>query len=125
MSKNNYNYGKSIISSNLKYEFKDNTLKNTKIDGSFYVELKVYCGRKLMYKVSRKFDNITLNTAIRKIFYDEVEKQTTFHPNHKYYAEFKVFNLVPVRRPKYKKTDTYINTNRRKYLLKERINIWI
>ncbi len=122
---NNYNYGKSIISSNLKYEFKDSTLKKTKIDGLFYLELKVYCGRKLMYKVSKDFNNISLNTAIRNIFEKQIEKLVTFHPNHKYYATFKVFNLVPVRRAKYEKTDTYINTERRKYLLQERINIWI
>ncbi len=125
MNKTNYNYGKTIISTDLKYEFNDSTIKNTKIDGEFKLELKIYCGNKLMKIKDGTFYNTTLNTAIRKIFKDKIEEEVTFHQNHKYYATFKVYKLVPVRRAKYKKTDTYINTNRRKYLLQERINIWI
>lgn len=120
----NYEYGSSVISTDLKYEFKDNALKNTKIEGRFYLELKVYCGRKKMCEVKGDYSNMTINTAIKDLFKFKIEKRTTFHPGHNYYATFKVYELKPVRRPKYKKTDTYINTERRKYLLQERINIY-
>lgn len=119
-----YDYGSSVISSDLKYEFKDNNLKYAKIEGKFYIELKVYCGRKKIYEAASDFKDVSVNTAIRKIFDDKVEKKVTFHKGHNYYATFRVYELKPVRRPKYKKTDIYINTERRKYLLQERINIY-
>lgn len=124
MARNNYDYGSSVISTDLKYEFRDTTLKNTKIEGKFYLELKIYCGKKLMFKVEGPFENVTLDTAIKNIFYKKIEKQTTFHKGYNYFATFKAYELKPIRRPKYKKTDTYINTERRKYLLQERINIY-
>ena len=42
-----YDYGASVISTDLKYDF-NSKYKNTKIDGRFSVEVKVYCGRKKM-----------------------------------------------------------------------------
>ncbi|MCM1196993.1 MAG: hypothetical protein NC310_08015 [Roseburia sp.] len=124
MPKKNYDYGSSVISTDLKYEFKDNQLKNKKIEGRFFLELKVYCGAKKMFETSKDYSNITINTAIKNLFQTKVEQKTTFHKGYNYYATFKVYELKPVRRPKYKKTDTYINTERRKYLLQERINIY-
>ncbi len=124
MPKKNYNYGSSVISTDLKYEFKDNELKNMKIEVPFKVELKIYCGRKLIYKEDGSFQNVTINTAIRSMFRDKIEKRVVFHKGYNYFATFKAFELKPIKRPLYKKTDTYINTNRRKYLLQERINIY-
>lgn len=124
MVRNNYDYGSSVISTDLKYEFKDDKIKNSKIEGRFFLELKIYCGRKKMYEVSKDFSNITINTAIKDLFKTKVESRVTFHPGHNYFATFKVYELRAIRRPKYKKTDTYINTERRKYLLQERINIY-
>lgn len=124
MSRKSYDYGSSVISTDLKYEFKDSALKNTKIEGKFYLELKVYCGRKLMYKFEGPFENVMIDTAIRNVFKKKIENRVTFHPGHNYFATFKVYELKPIRRPKYKKTDTYINTERRKYLLQERVNIY-
>ena len=124
MSKKKYDYGNSVISTDLKFDFKDNNLKFAKVEGMFYVELRVYCGRKKMYEASGNYSNTTINTAIQKVFNEKVEKNCTFHQGYNYYATFKVYELKPVRRPKYKKTDTYINTQRRKYLLQERINIY-
>ncbi len=124
MSPKKYEYGSSVISTDLKYEFKDTELKNMKIEKPFKVELKIYCGKKLVYKEDGSFENVTLNTAIRNIFYKKIEKKITFHKGYNYYATFKVYELKPIKRPMYKKTDTYINTERRKYLLQERINIY-
>lgn len=124
MPKGKYDYGSSVISTDLKYEFRDTALKNTKIESDFHIELKIYCGKKIMFKAEDSYKNITLGTAIRNVFKNKIEKRTTFHPGHNYYATFKVYELKPIRRPKYKKTDTYINTERRKYLLQERINIY-
>lgn len=121
---NKYDYGKSVISSDLKYEFKDNNLKYAKIMGKFHIELKVYCGRKRMYVATGDYENVTINHAIKDVFKDKVEKQCIFHKGNNYYATFKVYELKPVRRAKYIKTDTYINSERRKYLLQERINIY-
>ncbi len=124
MPKKNYDYGSSVISTDLKYEFKENSIRETKIEGRFFLELKVYCGKRLMYQTSKDYKNVTINTAIRDLFKNKVEKQTTFHKGYNYFATFKVYEMKPVRRPIYKKTDTYINTERRKYLLQERINIY-
>lgn len=44
-----YDYGSSVISSDLKYEFNNNNSKYKKIDGEFHVELKIYCDNKKMY----------------------------------------------------------------------------
>lgn len=119
-----YDYGKSVISSNFRYEFKNNNIKYAKIKEKFYLELIVYCGRKKMTTVSNKYENITINTAIRDLFTKKVENQCTFHKGQNYYAVFNVYELKPIKRHVYKKTDTIINTERRKYLFKERINIY-
>lgn len=119
-----YDYGSSVISSDLKYEFNNNNSKYEKIGGKFYIELKVYCGNKKIYEVQKDFQNVSINSAIRKIFEDKIEKKVIFHKGHSYYATFKVYENKTIRRPLYIKTNTYINTVRRKYLLQERINIY-
>ncbi len=118
-----YVYGKSVISSKLKFNFESSQLGNMRIKDKFMIELRVYCGRKKMYEEEKTFNDSCINKAIEKMFSQKVEEGYTFHKGHNYYATFKVYKIVPVRRPKYKKTDTYINTERRKYLLQERINI--
>lgn len=124
MQNNNYDYGTSVISTDLKYDF-NSKFKNIKINGLFWVEVKVYCGRKKMIEVSNQYNNVTLNYAIKDIFKDKIETMVTFHKGHKYYATFKVYEMKPVKRAKYVKTDTYIDSHRRKYLLQERINIYL
>lgn len=119
-----YDYGSSVISSDLKYEFNNNNFNYSKIEGEFLIELKVYCENKKMYQVSKNFNNVSIDYAIKKVFQNKIEKQCTFHKGHNYYATFKVYENIPIRRPIYMKTNTYINTVRRKYLLQERINIY-
>lgn len=121
---NKYDYGNSVISTDLKYDF-NSKFKSIKIEGLFIVEIRVYCGRKRMYETSSQYNNVTLNHAIKDIFKDKIETMVTFHKGHKYYATFKVYRMTPVKRAKYLKTDTYIDYNRRKYLLQERINIYL
>lgn len=77
-----------------------------------------------MYQVSESFNNVKIDYAIKKVFQNKIEKKVIFHKGYKYYATFKVYENKPIRRPLYKKTNTYINTVRRKYLLQERINIY-
>lgn len=124
MQNNNYDFGSTVISTDLKYDF-NSKFKNIKIQGRFWVEVKVYCGRKKMYETSANFNNVTINYAIRYIFRDKIETKVTFHKGHKYYATFKIYEMKPVKRAKYVKTDTYIDSHRRKYLLQERINIYL
>lgn len=119
-----YDYGSSVISSDFRYEFNNNNLKYAKIEGKFFIELRVYCGRKKMYEATGNFKDVTINYAIKDVFRNKIENKCTFHKGKNYYATFKVYELKPVRRPIYKKTDNYINTERRKYLLQERINIY-
>ncbi|MGN1275598.1 MAG: hypothetical protein ACI4UK_01220 [Floccifex sp.] len=121
---NKYDYGSSVISSDLKYEFNNNNSKYEKIQKKFYIELKVYCNNKKMYEASGNYNNVTINYAINDVFTKKIENKVTFHKGYNYYATFKVYELQSVRRPLYKKTNTYINTERRKYLLQERINIY-
>lgn len=125
MPKNNYNYGSSLISTNYRFEFRDDNVKYAKINNNFFLELKVYCGRKKMYVASKNYKNVTINYAIKNLFQTEVEKQCIFHKGKNYYATFKVYEVKDVKRYAYKKTDTLINSKRRKYLLQERINIYI
>lgn len=119
-----YDYGASVISTDLKYDF-NSKFKNTKINGMFSVEVRVYCGRKKMHEVSNQYSNVTLNYAIKDTFKKKIENNVTFHKGHKYYATFKVYEMKPIKRAKYVKTDTYIDSHRRKYLLQERINIFL
>lgn len=119
-----YNYGKSIISTNLKYEFNNKNSVYSKILDEFHLELKVYCESKKMYEICKDFKYTIINNAISEIFRKKLEKQNIFHKGHNYYATFKVFKLMPITRYKYEKTDTIIDSNRRKYLLQERINIY-
>lgn len=125
MPKNSYNYGSSLISTNYRFEFRDDNVKYTKINNDFFLELKVYCGRKKMYVTSKNYKNVTINYAIKNLFQTEVEKQCIFHKGKNYYATFKVYEVKDVKRYAYKKTDTLINSKRRKYLLQERINIYL
>lgn len=125
MPKNNYNYGSSLISTNYRFEFRDDNVKFKKLDGEFFLELKIYCGRKLMCFESGKYKNVTVNYAIKDLFQKKLEERCTFHKGKNYFASFKIYELKPTKRYKYKKTDTLILTNRRKYLLQERINIYI
>ena len=120
----NYDYGKSVISSNLRYEFKNNNVKYERIKGRFHVELIVYCGRKKMYSTCGDYENTSINAAINKLFQKKVEERFTFYKGKNYYAIFNVYELKPITRYVYKKTDTKINTKRKKYLFKERINIY-
>ncbi len=119
-----YDYGNSVISSNLRYEFKNDNVKYAKIKGRFKLELKLYCGTKKMVSVEKEYFNVTINTAIKDLFKEKIENRYTFHKGKNYYAVFNAYELKPVIRPRYKKTDTYIKTERRKYLLRERINIY-
>ena len=119
-----YNYGKSIISTDLKYEFDNKNGVYSHVLDEFHLELKVYCERKKMYQTCDDFKQTTINNAIRKIFKEKVEEKCAFHKGHNYFATFKVFKLMPITRHKYEKTDTIIDSNRRKYLLQERINIY-
>ena len=120
----NYDYGNSVISSNLKYEFKNDNVRYERIKGRFHVELIVYCGRKKMHSTCGDYENISINDAINKLFITKVENMFTFYKGKNYYAIFNVYELKPITRYVYKKTDTIINTKRRKYLFKERINIY-
>lgn len=78
-----------------------------------------------MHETNGQYSNVTLNYAIKNIFKDKIETKVTVHKGHKYYATFKVYEMKPVKRAKYVKTDTYIDSTRRKYLLQERINIYL
>lgn len=120
----NYDYGNSVISSNLRYEFKNNNVKYARVKSKFHVELIVYCGRKKMYSTCGDYKDTSINAAINDLFQKKVENQCTFHKGKNYYAVFNVYELKPITRYVYKKTDTIINTKRRKYLFKERINIY-
>lgn len=120
-----YDYGSSVISTDLKFNFNSNNVKYTQLRDIFSVEVKVYCGRKLMFSEIKKFSNTNVNYAINYIFQKKVEKNCIFYKGKNYYATFKVFNEIPVTRYKYEKTDTLITTTRRKYLLQERINFHI
>lgn len=119
-----YDYGNSVISSNLRYEFKNDNVKYSKIKGEFYLELKIYCGRKKMKTVSKNYKDVTINFAIKDLFQKKIENSCVFHKGKNYYATFKVFELKEINRYLYKKTDTIIKSKRRKYLLQERINIY-
>lgn len=107
MPKNSYNYGSSLISTNYRFEFRDDNVKYTKINNDFFLELKVYCGRKKMYVTSKNYKNVTINYAIKNLFQTEVEKQCIFHKGKNYYATFKVYEVKDVKRYAYKKTDTF------------------
>lgn len=117
-----FNYGSTIINSDAKLKF-DSRLSNFKVEGLFMVELKIYCGRKKMYFASDTFKDVTINYAINRVFQKKIEERVTFHKGHNYFAEFSIYKLTPIKRAKYVKTDTYIDTSRRKYLLRERVNI--
>lgn len=122
---NIYNYGSSIISTDLKHDFTSSNVKYTQIRSKFSVEVKVYCGNKLMVKTGGNFNNTSIDNAINQIFRYKLENMYTFYPGINYYATFKVFNEVPVVRYKYIKTDTLISTVRRKYIAQERINFHV
>ena len=122
---NIYNYGSSIISTDLKHDFTTSNVKYTKIREKFSIEVKVYCGNKLMGKTSGNFNNTSIDNAINNIFIRKLENSYTFYPGYNYHATFKVYNEVPVIRNKYIKTDIKISTVRRKYIVQERINFHV
>ena len=117
-----FNYGSTIINSDVKLKF-DSRLSKYRVEGEFKVELKIYCGRKKMYFAEDIYQDVTIGYAIKNVFKNKIEEKVTFHKGHNYFAEFSIYKLTPIKRPKYVKTDTYIDTSRRKYLLRERINI--
>lgn len=53
------------------------------------------------------------------------ENKYPFEKGKNYYVVLEVYRLKPIVRWKYKKTDTKIETERRLYLFRERINIYI
>lgn len=122
---NIYDYGSSVISTDLKHDFTSSNVKYTQIRSKFSVEVKVYCGRKLMVNAKYNFRNMSIDNAINNIFYQKLERSYTFHKGKNYFATFKVFNEVPVTRYKYVRTNTLISTVRRKYIVQERINFHV
>ena len=120
-----YQYGKSIISSKYKFDFESKYVKDIVIKDEFHIELKVYCNDKQIKEVCDDFENKTIGYAINHVFMKKIEHRVQFHNGHKYYAIFNIYKKVPITRYKYIKTDTLIDTERRKYLLQERINIYL
>ena len=120
-----YDYGKSIISTKYKFDFESKHVKDIIIQDKFHIELLVYCNGKKMYKASDDYNNVSIGVAINDVFKKKIENRVTFHKGNKYYAIFNIYKLIPITRYKYIKTDTLIDTERRKYLLKERINIFL
>lgn len=53
------------------------------------------------------------------------ENKYPFEKGKNYYVVLEVYRLKPIVRWQYKKTDTKIETERRLYLFRERINIYI
>ena len=120
----NYKYGKTLISSNLKYNFNKINPKYSKVRDKFNLELVVYCEDKKMGVATKNYSNVSINDAILDLFQKKVEKQYTFHSGINYYVMVKAFEKKPVTRYKYEKTDNLIFTERRNYLLQERINLY-
>ena len=120
-----YNYGKSVISSKLRYNFDTNNPKYAKKIENLFLQVTIYCNRKKVYFADKTFQNTSINEAIRDAFEKEIEKRYTFEKGKNYYAVLEAYRLKPIVRWKYKKTDTKIETERRLYLFRERINIYI
>lgn len=120
----NYKYGKTLISSNLKYNFNKINPKYSKVRDKFNLELVVYCEDKKMGVATKNYSNVSINDAILDLFQKKVEQKYTFHSGINYYVMVKAFEKKPVTRYKYEKTDNLIFTERRNYLLQERINLY-
>lgn len=120
-----YNYGKSVISSKLRYNFDTNNPKYAKNIDKFCMQVTIYCNRKKVYFVERTYNNTSINEAIEDIFEKKLEKMYPFEKWKNYYVVFEAYKLKSIARWKYKKTDTKIETERRLYLFKERINIYL
>jgi len=120
-----FNYGSSIISTNLKLQMDTSNPYYTKQREKFQVDLIPYCnGKKMTIRaISEEFKNANIIFAIRKIFREKIENSYIFHKGKRYSLEFKVYEMKDITRYKYKKTDTKIFDKRKKYLLKERINV--
>lgn len=120
-----FNYGSSIISTNLKLQMDTSNPYYTKKREKFQVDLIPYCNGKKMVKkvISQEFTNRDIISAIRETFKRKVETYLKFYKGQRYYLEFKVYEMKDITRYKYKKTDTKIFDKRKKYLLKERINV--
>lgn len=122
MNTNNYNYGNSIISTDLRLDFNINPYYQKEID-LYQVELRVYCGEKLMATENGNYENCSIEYGIRKTFKEKIENRFTFYKGKRYYISFKIFKLKDITRYEYKKTNTLLHIKRRKYLLRERINV--
>lgn len=120
-----YNYGKSVISSKLRYNFDTNNPRYASKIDKFCMQITVYCNRKKVYSQNNIYNNTSINDAIEDIFEKKLEKMHTFEKGKNYYAVLEAYRLKPIARWKYKKTDTKIETERRLYLFKERINIYL
>lgn len=120
-----YNYGKSVISSKLRYKFDDKNPKYATIIKEFSFQVTVYCARKKVYFADKTYHNTSINVAIRDMFKEKLEKNFEFEKGKNYYISFEAFKLTPIARWHYEKTDTKIKTERRLYLFRERINIYL
>ena len=120
-----YNYGKSVISSKLRYNFDTNNPKYAKKIEKFYLQVTIYCNKKKVYFDERYYKNTSINDAIDDIFKKKIEKMYSFEKGKNYYVVLEAYSLKSITRWKYTKTDTKIETERHLYLFRERINIYI
>lgn len=120
-----YNYGKSVISSNLRYNFDTNNPKYAKKINKFYLQITVYCNRKKVYFQDNIYHDTSINVAVRDMFEKEIEKSYSFEKGKNYHVILEAYKLKSIARWQYEKTDTRIKTERRLYLFRERINIYI
>lgn len=120
-----YNYGKSVISSNLRYNFDTNNPKYSVSIKEFYLQVTIYYNKKKVYFADKTYHNTSINKAIRDMCEKEIEKRYSFEKGKNYNVALEAFKLTPIARWQYEKTDTKIKTERRLYLFKERINIYI
>lgn len=120
-----YDYSTSFIRTNLKFDFDYNNKKYTEVHKKIYIDLKVYKDKEVIKAKSKIYKNVSVYDVILDFFYKQIlTKEELIERNKNYYIIFKAFEVVPIKRYKYEKTDTKIDANRRKYLLYERINVY-
>ena len=120
-----YNYGKSVISSKLRYNFDTNNPKYASNIEKFYLQVTIYYNKKKVYFVEKTYNNTSINVAIKDMCKNEIEKKYPFEKGKNYYVSLEAYSLKSIGRWHYEKTDTRIKTERRLYLFRERINIYI